>query len=272
MVVLNGHLDADALKRWIRLSETKHRGSSQLRTLLFMSSNIPGISFTASETASKVREITIASTLYGLLTPQFQQLNARLELANGGAPAGAAPRNSEEAKDLKDFANRDGLNTAAWAQFTSCASCGGARLDLFAYSLSTHRVVVAVSEDLNLSPSSYANPEYLKTVLAPITQQFKTELESAVTDGRLFASEFRLIIEGLDSYRQFKTIEQGLTRQDFISQPVVRRAAPRTAEFEFLSTLGMDELIQRFPQTEIGGFRLRPGRVDDSTLAARLGK
>jgi hypothetical protein len=270
-VVLNGHLDTDGLKRWLRLAETKNKGGShQLRAIAFLSSNIPGISFSASDTAQKAREITIASQIHTLLQPLFQKLNAKLTLADGGAPSGNAPRTSKEVRNLKDFAKTDGTNVAVWGQLTQCAPCGGARLDLFGYSLPQERVIAAVSEDLALSQKDYTNSDYLKSKLTPIVQQFQTDFESAVTEGRVFSSEYHLIVEGVDSYRVFKNIEASLGRQDFVSQPILKRASSKTAEFIFLSSLSIEELAGRFPQVDVGGVKLRTSRLDDSTLVARL--
>ena len=109
-------------------------------------------------------------------------------------------------------------------------------------------------------------------VLSPVFQLFHADFESAISEGKLSFSEYKLTIEGVDSYRLYKFLETELNRVDYLSQLTLRRAESRVAEFNFTSTLSTEEVAQRIQSTAFGGFHLKPVRVDSKSLSVRYSK
>ncbi len=269
---LTGHIDGDSLKRWVRLSETK-KGTNVIRPVFLLSSTIPGLTMSPGETSERIRNSPLAEGIFTQVNHQFQRLNAKLYAADRPAPLSNPPKDENDIYSLRDYGNQMGnSNTAVWVYLAPCASCGGARIDTFLYSLSSTRLVFALSEDLPLQPKDFSNPERIKAVLAPVFQQFHLEFESAVSEGKLLSSSFRIIVEGLESYRLYKLIENEMNRMDFISQPTLKQVVSHAAEFNVLSSLPSDELAQRIQSVDFNGYHLKPQRVDPRAIYVRYSK
>ena len=271
-MILSGHLDGEALRGWVRLSETK-RGSNVVKPVFLLSSTLSGLTITPNQTGAKIREGGMAAIFLAEANQSFQKLNTKLGTVEGGNPGAVRPPSQEsELKTLKDFAQGAGYNAALWAHLVPCRSCGGTRLDLHVYHLATQRQVLARSEELALSASDFTNATKLRNALKTPFSNLKTDLENAISDGSLFNFSYRLTIEGLESYRSFKQVELELAQLDYISQSVLKRAQPQVAEYEVLSSLPIEELSSRLSAETFNGFGLKPVRVDSRELTVRYSR
>jgi hypothetical protein len=262
-LVVSGHLDSDALKRWARIADSK-KGGNQLSAILFMSSSVPGLTFGAQETATKTKEITVASTLYNLLSPTFSHSATRLNVAQT-APS-AAPKLASEVHSLRDYLQ--GANAAVWVELSPVSGSSGVlRVDIYGYN--SDRILFALSEDIAVANPDFANPEYLKTALNGIAQNFRAEWESATAEGRLNSVDFRIIHEGLSSYRDLKLFESALSHQDFVNQLILRRAAFHSVEFEFGTALNNEEVAERLVALQPGNRPLKVSKIDSRTIVIR---
>lgn len=265
---LTGHLDGDSLRRWVRLLETK-KGNYSLKPVFLLSSSIPGLTFSANETLEKVKGSPLGEVVLGFANQQFHKLNVKTTIAERGVPTQNPPKNEAELRALREFGVQTGNNLALWTHISPCASCGGARVDVLVYGLTGPRLVLALNDDLALQPKDFGNTERLKAVFSPIFQEFHSEFESAISEGKLFATEYELIVEGLDSYRMYKLIETEFNKVEYLSQPVLRQAENRTARFSVLSSLSSEDLAQRIQGSRFANFQLKPVRVDSRSISVR---
>lgn len=268
-VQLTGHLDAEALKGWIRLSETKG-GKNAFRPMLLISSSIPGLTISPKETASKVRESALGQQILSEATAAFQKVNAKLTVPDGGPSLSAPPRAEGEIRTLRDVG--EGYSCALWVHLSPCKSCGGSRLDLFVYNLGQARRVLGKSEDLALSGGDFNSAPRVKTALKAPFAEFKNDLEEIVSNGQLFSSSYRLVVEGVESYRAYKRLETEIGELDYLNQVVLKRVEPKVAEFEVLSSLGGEEVLSRLDGETFNGFRLKPVRVDSHHLVVKYSR
>ncbi len=265
-----GHLDAERLKGWIRLAETK-KGSTGVKPMLVISSTIPGLTISPSQTGARVREGALGQTLQAEAAAAFQKVNAKLGVP-GGPGLSHPPRIDSELRALRDYGNSEGYSVALWAHLVPCRTCGGARLDLFLYNLSQARRVLAKSEDLPLSGGDFNSSPRLKTVLKAPFAAFRNDLEALVSSGQIFSAAYFLTVEGVENYRVYKLIESGLGELDYIIQSVMKFSSPKIAEFEILTTLPGQELLSRLDNESFSGFDLKPVRVDSHNLVMRYSK
>ncbi len=268
-VEVSGHLDADSLKRWLRVTESKH-GSNQIKPLLLISSEIPEFRFSTSETPTKVRDTPLGQFFLSELTPFFQKLGAKLA-PSGSLASDAPPKSDDEARRTMERLSSAG-NCVFWIHFAPCASCGGARLDVYMFGPESGRKMVARSEEIFLSgdPMQAANT---KTFLHTFFTSLKPDIEEAVSGGLLFARPFTLDIEGLNSKKGYKGIEGDLIAADVAIRVTLKKARGQTATLELLTLLSPEEVAQRFQEGIFSGYQLKvAARVDTNHLVVRYSK
>lgn len=266
---LSGYLDEDSLRKWVRLTETKGKGSSQLRPLYLLTSSLPGLSLKAGDTLESVRDTALGKASLGLLTGEFLKLNSRPIPATGSFSFLNPPKDERGTTALRDSAARDGANTAVWLNLTQCSGCDGPRVDLYLYSFSNLRLVTVQSEEIALAPKDYGNLERIQELLKPIFQAFHQELESVITEERLTAVPLRVSIEGVDSYRVYKQLEVSLGKIDTLRQVVPKAFSYRTAEFEGMTTQSAEDLARRIQQVSLGRAQLKTVRIDSRGVVMR---
>lgn len=268
-MVLSGTLDIDALQHWVRMAETK-RGATTFKPMLVLTSSLPGMTISAAESGARTRESALGQVVLAETTGLFQKFAAKVDLPSGSVPVSGIPKAGErDMATFRDYANSHGHNTALWVHFSPCKSCGGSRIDFFLFNLTHGRQALVRSDDLNLSGGDMVSPARIKSALKGPFQQFRMDLEDAVSEGTLFCAAHRLIIEGIEGYRTYKAIEFGFAKTDFISLSQIKRAAPQTAEFEILSPLESEEVSQRLEAMDFGGFRMKSVRVDHHLIIMR---
>ncbi len=270
-IQITGHLDSDGLKGWIRLSETKH-GANSVKPVLLLSSAIPGLTITPSQTAAKTRENGMGQVFLSETSSAFQKLNTRLGVTGSSINLSQPPRSESELKRLQDYGAGDGFNSALWLHLVPCKTCGGARLDMHFYNLNPVRQVLARSDELPLSASDFANSSRLKQAMkVPITA-LKADIEDKIANGALFSNAYRLTIEGLENYRAFKVVQNAMGETDFIIQANLKRSEPKMAEYEVLSLLSAEELAARLDGETFDGFKLKTVRVDAPSVVVKFGR
>lgn len=269
---LTGHLDSDSLKKWIRLQDTR-KGTTSLKPLLFFTSNIQNFSFGPGETGDRLRDSTIGQTLLTLLNPIFAKINAKPVYADRSSPLTQPAKFDSDLGMLRDYATQMGTNAAIWAHLNNCPTCfGGARVDLLFYSIPATRIAHAESDDLNAKPNEWNNPERMKAVLTPLTNLFVTGVEGLVSSGQFYSQPIRVVVEGVQSYKFYKAMDTEFAQSDFASNPFLKKAGARFAEFEFLTQLSADEVANRIQSSDFGGMRVRAQKFDTRTVVVKTGK
>lgn len=269
---LSGHLDGDSLKRWVRLLETK-KGGTTVKPLLVLSSTLTTFPLSAGASADRARDNVFGQIVSSFLNHEFQKVGTRLTPVEGSFPLSSPARFENEIRTLRDYGVQSGGNCVVWVHLSPCVNCaGGARTDMYLYSLSAPRLVFVESEDLNLRGQEFSNQERVKAALHGVFQQFHAGFDSVVSEGKLMSIEFRVIFEGLDHPRLFKSFEGELAHSDFASQPILKKAEARTAEFSILSSMTAEEIAQRIQGLELSGKKLSAQRIDSRSVVVRYFK
>lgn len=264
-----GHLDVDALKQWVRVSETKATGSTILKPLFILSADLPGFAMDPKQTATQVKQNPIAQTLFQRFNDIFQKFNATLATSEDlSMPLSRPPTRDAEIRTLRSFGNTGGYNSVVWVNLSTCKQCG-IRMDFLLFNLTQARQVQSVSVDVEMPLSELNDPKKLMKAVGKTLQDFSAGFEESVSKGTLFALEYRFIVEGVDSYKTFKQIDSMLPKQDFVIQSSVSRSAKRTAEFRILSSLPPKEFFQRLHVAQFPGMTLKPIRIDAQTVTVR---
>lgn len=269
---LIGHLDGEALKKWVRLVDSKSKASNQIKPLFIISSQLPGLSISPGETAHKLRDSSTAQLLSQMTQQQLNKLNAHLSPLESSLSIESPPKNSSEIQSLTSLARERGQSLVLWESFSTCPGCTNPRFDIFLYNTQTQNISFVVGDDLALSMKDLTNTELLKRSLLPIFQQFQSELEKTFSEGSLQETPFKLILENVDSYRALKTAEAELSRGNGFSSPIFKRVGKKTAEYEVKSSLSIEELAVRVQSTVLPGFKTEVSKVDSSTLVVRYSK
>jgi hypothetical protein len=266
---LSGHIDSDALKRWVRVTETKAAGASSLKPAFILSSTFPGMTIQPRDTASRIHDMVVGQTLFSMMTAVFSKVNAHLStISDTGISLTEPPKRDSDMRALHDYGNSAGRNAIVWVSLSACHGCG-THVDIYLYNLSQNRLVVAKSEQVALDSPDFGSAEHIRNALHDMVHEFSSDFEDTISSGTLFAAAYRLTVEGVDSYRAFVDIENGLGAQDFIVQSVMKHGEPGIAEFQLLSPLGSRDLAQHFSGANFGGFALKPVRVDQGNLVVR---
>lgn len=269
---LIGHLDGDALKRWVRLNESKAKASNQIRPLLIVSSNIPGLNLSPSETSLRQKDSAIAQLLSHLTQLQFKRLNSQPTFLDSSIGLEMPPKNSSEIQSLTSSANRKGDTLVVWETLSVCAGSSNPRLDIMVYNTQNQNLAFVVGDDLPISVRDLNNTELVKKSIVPIFQQFQSELENTFSEGLLQEFSLRLIVENVNSYRALKALEAGLSQGNGISSPVLKKVTGRSVEYELKSSLSIDALGIRIQETSIPGSKTQVTRSDNSTLVVKFTK
>jgi hypothetical protein len=269
-IELNGHLDGDGLKAWIRVMETKARGNASTSPFLVLSSSVPGLALGISDTAQRLRDSLFAQTLLSLINGSLQRFNIHItSLDLSRVVLKQPPVGDTDISQLRDQAGSPSSNAALWLNFTPCKNCGGMHLDSYLYSLTNSKILLARSDDLALGPTDIANAAKIRTALKGAMTQFASDFDGLVGSGILQSTAYLLSIEGIDSYRAYKTVDSVLDNLDFVTQSSLKSAKSKNAVYEVLSPLTGEELSQRLGQQSFNGFALKPVRVDSRTLIVR---
>lgn len=269
---LVGHLDGDALKRWVRLVDSKTRGSNQIRPLFILSSNLPGLSFSPAETSLRLRDSAIAQILSQMTQAQLKKLNTQLVPLDSSLGLEAPPKNESEVQSLTGSATRRGESMVIWETLSLCPGCTSPRLDIFIYNGQTQNLAFVVGDDLSITGRDFTNTEMFRKSLTPVFQQFHTELENALSAGTLQEKSFKVIFENIESYKTLKAIETQLNQGNGYHTPVLKKVAAKSAEYEIKSSIPVEELGTKIQSTLPSGLKPQVTRSDDSSLIVKFTK
>lgn len=271
-IELNGHLDGDALKRWVRVTETKTAGSSSLKPAFLISSSVPGLTILPRETEKAIREMTVGQTVYSMISPVFNKVNAKISpIDDSSVSLTEPPKRDSEMRSLRDFAIGGSRNSVAWVHFSPCKGCG-VRVDIILYNLAQSRLVVAKSDNVPFEARDFSNSERLRAMLKEPLHDFSVDFEEAISNGSLFAASHRVVVEGIDTFRGYKQVETAMQGQDYIVGASLKRSEPGLAEFSVLSPLSIKDLAQHFATSAFTGFELKPSRVDRESVTLKYTK
>jgi hypothetical protein len=243
---VSGHLDSDALKRWVRLTEIKTRGSSVLK---------PAIIVSTTSDNFRGREGALAEKIGALFNKDLQKYNVKFTPLKVGISA--PPKSDSELKSLRDAVAS--YNLALWVHLSPCKGCRGMKSDIYLYNLPQSRILLAHTDELSLDPKDAANVEKVKHAFGSAAKQFDSEFEALVSSGELFSAVYYLTVEGIEDYRTYKSVEAELNRLDFLSRASLVRAehAQKLAEFELASQLPLEELKESLKQADFSRSNLK---------------
>jgi hypothetical protein len=269
---LIGHLDGDSLKKWVRLVESKAKGSNQIKPLFIMSSNLPDMIFSPSDTSTNARDSHTGQVVEHLTQQQFQKLNAKIYPLDSLMSFESPPRSNADIQSLTAQAARLGYSMVIWEAFTTCPGCTQNRFDIFVYNNSSQNLSFVTGDDVQGSVKEWGNTELLKKSLTPVFQQLQAELENAFSEGMMQEVNYKLVIDGVDSYRALKVAESELEQESGFSNPVFKKAVGKTAEYQIRTALSLEELIQKIQGTPFPGYKSQVSRLDSTTVLLRLSK
>ncbi len=267
-----GHLDTVALREWIRTNETKATGSSALKPLFLISANVPGLALDPRQTGFQVKQNPIAQTVYQRVNDAFQKFNANLSTSQDSSLALTLPPTKEaELRALQGYGNSGGFNCAVWVDISVCKNCG-TRFSISLFNLPNARQVQTFSADVGAPVGELSDPKKLTKELGKMLQDFSAGFEESISKGTLFALEYRVVIEGIDTYKTFKQIDSQLPKQDFVIQSSVSRSTKSTAEFKVLSSSYPRDFYQNLQSAQFAGMTLRPTSLDGQVVTLRYMK
>lgn len=259
---LSGHLDTEALKGWVRLADTKGKGSNELRPILVMTNSL---------NLSQQGQSAYTAQSLQLLNQEAKKLNLKIVPAVGSYPP-QPPHTEKEISQLRTSTSEEPGNALVWMHLSKCRTCEFPRLDIFLYSLNRGALISTVSEDFPISLKQLDQPEKVKTALAPISKLFHQELERAISSGKFTATPLTITIEGIDNYLAYRKLDYVLSKQAFLSDWYPKAFVQNTAQFEAISQLGSQEVAQRIEGLEGFEAKLSPVRVDSRNIVMRYSK
>lgn len=268
---LSGHLDVEGLNRFIRLNETKARGSASLRPVFVISSEVPGLSYAPGNTGAVARQSTLGVTFFQNLGKVFRKFNTELGLVGDRSLLLTAPAEGpSQVADLKDYASIGGFNSVVWVHLLTCRSPGcGMKAEIHTYNLSQGRRLFVQSAPLKVSVSDLNDSAKVEAAVEPLIRDYATKFEESVSKGTLFSTSYRLVVKNVDQYRSYKKLKMALAKLEYLVQAVPKRVKANEAEFQVLSPLSGRELAQRLQSTAFQGFQLTASSADNSQVDMR---
>ena len=271
IVELSGHLDAEALKGWLRVAETKGKGSSRLKPYLVISDSLPGTTVPNPKYFTQLGNSAFSLQTTELISQGLRKLNLDVSPFAGQVPS-LPPRSEREIQSFKDALSQANGNLLVWVYLNQCRSCELPRVDIYLYSLNRTSVVLTVSEELTINLKQLDNSEQARKALEPIFNQFYQDLERTIAEGKLEAFPLTLTIEGIDNYLSYRKVEYALSKQEFFSDWTPKVFVQNTAQFEALSPLEAQEVARRIEKLALGELKLTPVRVDSRNIVMRYSK
>lgn len=269
---LSGHLDAELLRRWARVTETRS-GERSVKPVFVYSSAVPGLTAAPRETVTRAREDAIPGALYALLSGHLQgKFNVRLTLADGPASLTHPPRTQTDMRSLQEFGASRDANAAVWMNLVPCKPCGGARLDSYFFNLSSGRAALIKRENIPIEGGETIGIERAKKLVKEAVKEFTAGFDDVISQGTATSGSLKLIIEAVDSYRGYKRVDTALGRLDFASQAVLKRVEPGLLEFEILTSIPPAEMQDKLALANFPGFSLKPVRIDSTTVVMRYSR
>lgn len=269
---LTGHLDTEGLNRWVRLNETKARGSASLRPVFVLSSEVPGLTYAPGNSGNSARTTPIGQVFYGELAKVFRKFNTELGLVSEKSLLLAVPAETPtQMSELRDYAAGNGNNSVAWVHLQACRSPGcGMRAEIHTYNLAQGRRLFVQSANLKIAAGDLSDPAKLHAAVDPLIKDYAGRFEDAVSKGTLFSTSYRLIVRGVDQYRNYKKLKTALTKLEYLVQAVPKRVRANESEFQVLSPLSARELAQRLQITNFPGFQLAATSADATQVEVRM--
>jgi len=269
---MSGSLDSDSIKRWLRKFEVKSTGAGAggINPMLIVSSENGPIR--AQETATAVRS-GISEIFARDLQRYFSKINTTLTPFEGsGLPTPYPPRTEQEVRSFTEMGMSRNANSAVWAHFSTCQSCGGSRVDLLFYYFPQGRLALGRSDDLPFDYREGAPSEKSKRIIKSTVDDFASGINELIEQGTLFSSVHLLVVDGLDSLRAFKQLDNGLARLDFVTRVTLKKTESTRVEYEVFSGLNTDELVQRLQNNSFGGFKLKGTGTSGNQAQMRYGR
>ncbi len=270
-IELSGYLNGDSLRGWIRLMDTRSQPGGAMKPLVIISSEIPTLRVLPREFPSRSKDNPSIQAIYRSLSTALQKFNAKPILSEN-ISLSQPPKNLSEIRDLQSTANRVDATAIVWLSLTPCPSCGGSRLNSYFFNPTQPKALIDDSDDLAIDPRDYGNAEKVRKVLKDPIKDFQDQIGELIEQGVLDSKSQRIVVEGLDSYRAFRSLDFNLGKTDFLVQVVLKRSEPGIAEFEVLSSLAPQEISQRLVTTAFPGFQLKPVRIENQSVTVRYSK
>lgn len=271
-VEIKGSLDANGLKRWLNLLETRAKGNSTATPLLVLSSSAPGLTILPSETPARASDSQLGQAIVALGNPILQKFNGKLIVGEVGVSTAEPPKSEREVRDVASSLSRRGQSLALWFHLAACKTCGGYRLDTHLLQLNQGRRALARSDDLALSSADLVNGVKLRAALKQPFTELQAELEELISSGALSGNAYALIFENVPNYESYKTLEKQISALDYLIEPTFSSAQAGTFSMDVMSPLGSDELMQRITTQVFTGFSLKRVSVDSRKLVVRYSK
>jgi hypothetical protein len=272
LLELTGHLDVDGLNRWVRLNETKARGSASLRPVFVISSEAPGLNYSPGNSAATSKTTSLGQIFYSELGRVFKKFNTDLGLvADRSLLLAVPPESSSQIAELRDYAGTGGNNSVAWVHLQPCRTPGcGLRAEIHTYNLSQNRRLFVQSAPIKIGISEFGDTAKLQSAIEPLIQDYARRFEESVSKGTLFSTSYRLIVRNVDQYRGYKKLKTALSKLEYLVQAVPKRIRANESEFQVLSPLSSRELAQRLQITSFPGFKLAATSADANQIEVRM--
>jgi hypothetical protein len=235
--------------------------------LLFVSSESGPYRAQESGAASKQG---IADFFTTELQRYFNKISSTLSPFSGsGLPTTYPPRTESEVRSLTELGISRNANSAVWVHFSPCPSCGGSRVDLLFYYFPQGRLALGRADDLPFDYREGVHSEKSKRVVKAAVEEFTSGINELIEQGTLFSSVHLLVVDGLDSLRAFKQLDNGLSKLDFVTRVVLKKTDATRVEYEVLSGLSTEELAQRLQSSAFTGFKLKGAGISGNQTQMR---
>lgn len=269
-VELQGHLDADQLKAWIRVMDARSRGNTAISPSIILSSTVPGVSFSSAETLNRLRDSSLLQSLYSVVLSHIQKFNIHpVSCDLSGLSYNKPPTSETDILRFQEQAKCGTANSALWFNLSQCRNCNGFTLEVYFYSFNVSKVLLARSDDISLPASDYGNPAKTKVAFKPAGTQLAQDFDALIGSGVLQSRSYAVTIEGIDSYQAYKAIDSGLDNLDYVTQVSLKAARNNNTIYEVFSPLTPEEIAAKINAQSFNGFSLKTVRVDSTALVMR---
>lgn len=271
-IELTCKLDVGGLRGWINLNAAKVQAQSQLRPMFILSSEVPSLPLSATQSAMSTKATVLGVTVFRIWTEIFQKLNATLGRSEDTSIFFRhPPSQTAEIQKLSEIAVPAGYNSAVWLHLAPCkqGACG-VRSECVMYHFGQNRQIVAVRDNLTLSSETLTDPAKVKAAFQNVGAEFGRALEDVISKGTLSGQAFRLIVRNVDSVMSYKKIDLGLGKLDFIIKATPRQLRSGEAEFLVVTPVTQPrEFLQNLQLAGFSGFQLQGMSVDSDRVIVR---
>ena len=235
--IVMGHIDAQGIRSWIKLSEAK-RGGQHLRIGFIYSENLASRKISPSETAEWLEKSGAAQSIFHELSLLSRNIRAQLIPWHFSTPQNVPPKNDVGIKALAR--STSDVDIAVWFHQWKCSECAYTQLEVMAYQLTSGRRI-------------YSRSEEIRSTVTQLLPSIRPELERVISSDAARCKSYELTLTDISNYRAFRSIDTWISAFDSIPVATLTRASNHEAQYSICSPLEIDTLTDELIQTHSTG-------------------